>query len=85
LVSFVSELNAATSAGHSATVSGMSFGSLDVTPSIRLGLTSCATTAWVSSSTVVCVLAAGYGPQKDLAVTVEGIVGTRTRTFSYDG
>ena len=84
-MSFVSELNAATSAGHSATVSGMSFGLLDVTPSIRLGLTSCATTAWASSSTVTCVLASGDGPQKDVAVTVEGIVGTRTRTFSYDG
>ena len=84
-VSFTAELNGVATAGYSVTVSGMSFGSLDVTPSNRVGLTSCPSASWASASSVVCLLAAGDGPLNDLRVTVEGIIGTRTRIFSFDG
>ena len=84
-VSFVAELNGVATAGWSVTVSGMSFGSLDVTPSNRVSLTSCLTVSWASASSIVGMLARGDGPEKDLQVTVEGIVGTRTKIFSYDG
>ena len=84
-MSFIAELNAVATAGWSVTVSGMSFGSLDVTPSNRVSLTSCLTASWASTSSVVCMLAPGDGPEKDLQVTLEGIVGTRTKIFSYDG
>ena len=84
-VSFITELNGVATAGYSVTVSGMSFGALDVTPSNRVGLTSCSSTSWASASSVVCLLAAGDGPLNDLRVTVEGIIGTRTRIFSFDG
>ena len=85
MVSFVLELNSVATAGWSVTVSGMSFGSLDVTPSNRVSLTSCMTASWASASSVVCLLAAGDGPQKDLQVTAVGIAGTRTKIFTYDG
>ena len=84
-VSFIAELNAVATAGYSVTVSGVSFGSLDATPSSRVSLTSCVSAAWASASSVVCLLAPGDGPEKDVQVTVEGVVGTRTKLFSYDG
>ena len=84
-MSFVAELNGVATAGWSVTVSGMSFGSLDVTPSNRVSFTSCVTASWASASSVVCMLAPGDGPENDLQVTVEGIVGTWTKIFSYDG
>ena len=61
VVSFVGEKNAVTSTGRSVTVSGLGFGSLDATPSSRLGLSSCLTAAWASSTSVVCFLAPGEG------------------------
>ena len=85
VVSFVGEKNAVTSAGWSVTVSGLGFGSLDATPSSRLGLSSCLTAAWASSTSAVCFLAPGEGQGKDVVATVSAVAGTRTHTFSYDG
>ena len=84
-MSFVAELNAVATAGWSVTVSGVSFGSLNITPSDRVSLSSCMTLSWASASSVVCKIPPGDGPEKDLQVTVEGIVGTKTKIFSYDG
>ena len=84
-MSFVLELNGVSSGGCSVTVSGLSFGSLDATPSMRLGTTQCVTSAWASSSSVRCLLAAGAGAKRDVDMTVAGVVGTRTSIFSYDG
>ena len=84
VVSFVGEKNAVTSAGWSVTVSGLGFGSLDATPSSQLGLSNCLTATWASSTSVVCFLAPGEGPEKDSVATVSSVAGTRTRTFSYD-
>ena len=84
-MSFVRELNGVTSGGYSVTVSGLSFGSLDVTPSMRLGTTLCATSAWASSSSVRCLLVEGAGTMQDVDMTVAGVIGTRTSIFSYDG
>ena len=67
------------------TTSGLGFGSLDATPSSRLGLSSCLTAAWASSTSVVCSLAPGEGPGKDAVATVSAVASTRTQTFSYDG
>ena len=85
VVSFLRELNAAGTAAWSVTVSGIDFGASDASPTARLGATSCPTAAWASSTSVVCFVAPGEGPRKDAAMTVEGVVGTRTRAFSYDG
>jgi len=84
VVSFVAP-NAAITAGLSLTMAGLSFGSLDVTPSTAIGLTSCATAAWASSTSVRCLVAAGAGPSILTSVTVESVVGTRIAGFSFDG
>ena len=85
VVSFVSESNAASTTGWSVTVSGIDFGSLDATPTTRLGVSDCLTAAWASSTSAVCFTTPGEGVEKDAAMTVAGVVGTRTKTFSYDG
>ena len=66
-------------------MSGIDFGSLDTTPTTRLGVSNCLTAAWASSTSAVCFTAPGEGVEKDAAMTVAGVVGTRTKTFSYDG
>ena len=66
-------------------MSGIDFGSLDTTPTTRLGVSSCMTASWASSTSVTCFTAPGEGAEKDAAMTVAGGVGTRTKTFSYDG
>ena len=85
VVSFESELNGASTAGWSVTVSGLSFGGLDATPTSTIGLSHCLTAAWASSTSVVCHHASGDGVAKIGMATVSAIVGTRTATFSYDG
>ena len=72
-------------AGWSVTVSGVDFGYADATTTSGLGLSSCPTAAWVSSSSVACYLARGEGPLAEALATVSTIVGTQTSVFSYDG
>ena len=85
IVSFADAFNAVVTVGWSVEVSGLSFGALAATPSSRLGLSSCLTSTWASSTSVVCFPSGGQGVGHDGGVTVTAIVGTRTKTFSYDG
>ncbi len=85
VVSFKSELNGASTAGWSVTVSGLNFGGLDATPTSTIGLSHCRTATWASSTSLVCKLASGDGVLVVGTATVSGIAGTRTATFSYDG
>ena len=85
VVSFVAEANSAVTSGYSVTVSGMNFAVSATTPTSTIGLSSCATAAWASSSSVVCMLSMGEGVSHELRMTVSGVVGSRTATFSYDG
>jgi len=85
VVSFVAEDNSAVTSGYSVTVSGMNFAVSATTPTSTIGLSSCATAAWASASSVVCMLSMGEGVSHELRVTVAGVVGSRTAIFSYDG
>ena len=85
VVSFVAEDNSAVTSGYSVTVSGMNFAVSATTPTSTIGLSSCATAAWASASSVVCMLSMGEGVSHELRMTVAGVVGSRTATFSYDG
>ena len=62
-------------------VVGLNFVMRDHTPSARLGATDCYTTSWSSGTGVFC-LAALTDP---LVVTVGGVAGTMTFSFTYDG
>ena len=85
VVSFVAEANSAVTSGYSVTVSGLNFGVDTTTPTSTIGLSSCATASWASTSSVVCMLSMGEGVKHEHLMTVAGVVGTRTATFSYDG
>ena len=85
VVSFSAEANAAMTAGYSLTVSGLNFGVDATTPTSTIGLSSCATASWASTSSVTCMVSMGEGVSHKLRVTVSGVVGSRTATFSYDG
>ena len=85
VVSFVTRPNAVVTAGLSTTVSGTGFGYADTTTTSGIGKTICATTAWVSTSSVACYLGSGSGPENEATVTSMAIVGTQTSAFSYDG
>ena len=79
------EANSAVTAAYSVTVSGLNFGVDATTPTSTIGLSSCATASWASTSSVICMLAMGEGVIHELRVTVAGVVGSRTSGFSYDG
>ena len=84
-VSFVAESNAGTSAGIGLTVSGLNFGLYDNTPSSRIGASGCGTAAWVSLTSVQCVLQHGLNVRLGAAVTVSEVAGTFSSVFSFDG
>ena len=65
----------------SLSVVGVNFAFQDHTPSGRLGSVDCATAHWQSASSLFCIGAVA----DPVVVTVGGIVGTQTLTFSYDG
>lgn len=85
VVSFADRTNAVATIGWSVTVSGVSFGTLDATPSSRVGLSSCQTVAWASATSVVCMPSGGQGVGHDVVVSVCSVAGTTTRIFSFDG
>ena len=85
VVSFIAEANSAVTAGYSVTVSGVNFAVSATTPTSTIGLSGCNTAAWASSSSVVCMLGMGEGVNHELRITVAGVVGSRTATFTYDG
>ena len=62
-------------------VIGLNFAFTDYTPSGRLGSVACSTTHWTASTAVFC-LATVADP---MTVTVGGVVGTITLSFTFDG
>jgi hypothetical protein len=89
--------NLAVSAGASVTISGLSFGSFDETPTAAVRYNTCRTVAWTSSTLLACMMPTCYGcflsETSDKVtgryalspeVTVGSIVGTGCALFSYD-
>ena len=89
--------NLAVSAGASVTISGLSFGSFDETPTAAVRYNTCRTVAWTSSTLLACMMPTCYGcflsETSDKVtgryalspeVTVGSIVGTACALFSYD-
>jgi hypothetical protein len=67
-------------------MSGMNFGSIDLSPNQQTGSTQCTTTSWISTTSLACTLQAGTG---ESAVITAGVATTLTGTlassFTYDG
>jgi hypothetical protein len=85
VVSFMLETNIVATSAFSVTVSGISFGTQDITASSRVGVTSCQTATWVSDTSATCHMSLGVGTSLAAQTTVSAVAGTQTAVFTYDG
>jgi hypothetical protein len=72
------------SGGLTATLSGLAFASLDLTPTATVGEVNCATSAWVSGTTVQCMASASSSGDSIITVTVASVSGTGKAVFTFD-
>ena len=75
------------SSSGSVTISGLSFGRSDFTPTASLAVTDvCSSSAWTSATTVACAPQAyGGSAAGRTAVSVSAVAGTFVGQFSFDG
>jgi hypothetical protein len=76
--------NAPTESSATLSLRGVNFAMSDPSASIRIGLTSCQTSSWVSTTAVLCLTPDGYAVQHTAAITIDGVPGSATQVFSYD-
>jgi hypothetical protein len=72
------------SAGGAVTVSGVNFGVSNLSPSVRMGVTLCQATTFVSNTAVRCQMLQGAGAALPIRLSLEGVSGTFMRAFTYD-
>ena len=78
-------LNVATSRSAAVTVSGLSFGAADATVSVSYAAFACATTAWLSTTTVACGTSSDVAHSMGTgAVTVVAVAGTANAALTFD-
>ena len=51
----------------------------------RIGTTDCMSDTWVSDSTLICKVASGNLPNRDVTISVGTQWGSYSASFSYDG
>ena len=73
------------SATASVTLKGLSFGSTDATVTGILALADCSTASWMAATSVACIGTRGHGMAGTSGLSVDGIVGTSSAQFSFDG
>jgi hypothetical protein len=76
--------NAATTGGNTLTLSGVNFGAIGYTPSVKVGKTVCASSSWQSLTSIQCTVPNGYGTELQAGVTLGYIAGTKLKQMSYD-
>ena len=77
--------NAATSAKLSVTVTGLSFGDTDFSPTTMFNQQSCSCLSWIATTTVSCLLQSDAGADASVVVTVGAVAGTAASKFTFDG
>ena len=87
VVTETKSINGPVSGGVSVTLSGVNFGQSDPSPTAHVMMTVCRTTAWSSTTGLVCGgdSGSGVGTLLSVRVTVGELVGTDTGVFTYDG
>jgi hypothetical protein len=83
-ITFTTNMNSASSGGYSVTLSGVNFGNVDLSPSVQVGSTLCATTSWHSSTVIQCEGPIGSGAALKTNVIHTMFIGTQLTAFSYD-
>jgi len=76
--------NSPPTSGASITLAGVNFGYLDLTPSARIGSTACQTTLWTTRTQVLCSPPIGAGKTRVSAITLSGLIGCISGSFTYD-
>ena len=66
------------------TLKGLNFGSTNNTVTVSIGSTPCSTATWLSSTTLLCDVAAGSGSAYPVTAVVNDVYGTLTNVFTYD-
>ena len=87
-ISSVKPANSARSGGTTLTILGKSFWPADSSPTMSTGATlnrGCATSSWVSYSSVACQMRGDPDGASDVALTVHGSTGVRQKAFMLDG
>ena len=85
VVSAASSPNSVKSGAVSVSVSGINFGANDLSATVLVGGSGCTPLAWKSATGVVCRVAAGFGASVYISAAAEGLVGSVTAIFTYDG
>jgi len=76
--------NGATSGSSTLTVTGINFAADNRSPTIIVGGSVCLTTSWFSDTSVRCAPVPASGGIDYVSLEVATLVGSTTRTFSYD-
>jgi hypothetical protein len=88
IVSYTYLWNIGRTGDWSVTVSGLQFGLFGLSPSASLEDSmnhACRCTSWTTGTLVTCNVQSSRAGTTGEAVTVGGMVGTRTQTFTFDG
>jgi hypothetical protein len=65
------------------TVDGRSFGFFDASAVVTVGLSACASTLYVSDTSIKCVAPNGLGGNLNISVQIRGQISTAINVFSY--
>jgi hypothetical protein len=91
-VSYTNGWNIGRTGGGSATISGLQFGLVGLSPTASLEDSTwdsvshaCSCTSWTTGTAIVCNMRVSRAGIVREVVTVGGAVGTRTQKFTFDG
>jgi len=87
VVSYTALDNGPTTGGSILTVVGVSFLTIDATPTLDIAAQSCSTATWASKTSVACRLSRSpaVGLSIDIYITSSALDGTCTGRFTFDG
>lgn len=83
-ISQLARFNAPATSGTQLSLRGFNFGTSNLSPIARLGMTACASTQYVSDTQVTCTSNSGTGVMLEASVETAAVVGLAEAAFSYD-
>ena len=86
VVTHIDMTNGPVTGSASITLTGLNFGESDLTPTVRVMVTICATSSWSSMTGLVCQspVGSGVGGLLSVRVTAAVLVGTQSGVFTFD-
>ena len=84
IISYASRQNQAINAFSTISISGVSFGIIDISSSILLGNTVCRSTRWTSDTGCVCTSSSSFSASLSIALTGGLLLKTTSSVYSFD-